>query len=136
MKKMKSLFAVLFAVTCISSMSCVAFAQTLTPVVEMPPVVSESSDVSGASSDMAEEVQSEESATEPLPQVVEIDPEEYAAAVGQSGVGGEQESEEILTEQADPAEGSSNNTMYFVGAGAAVLLLAGVVVFCKTKGKQ
>lgn len=136
MKKMKSLFAVLFAVTCISSMSCVAFAQTLTPVVEMPPVVSESSDMSGSSSDTAEEIQSEESATEPLPQVVEIDPEEYAAAVGQSGVGGEQESEEILTEQADPAEGSSNNTMYFVGAGAAVLLLAGVIVFCKAKGKQ
>ena len=68
--------------------------------------------------------------------MVEIDPEEYAAAVEQSGVGGEQESEEILTEQADPAEGSSNNTMYFVGAGAAVLLLVGVVVFCKTKGKQ
>ena len=88
MKKMKSLFAVLFAVTCISSMSCVAFAQTLTPVVEMPPVVSESSDMSGSSSDTAEEIQSEEFAIEPLPQVVEIDPEEYAAAVEQSGVGG------------------------------------------------
>ena len=130
MKKMKSLFAVLFAVTCIGSMSCVAFAQTLTPAVEMPPVVSESSDVS-SSSDAAEEA-----AMEPLPQVVEIDPEEYAAAVGQSDTGEEQESAEALTEQADPAEGSSNNTMYFVGAGAAVLLLAGVIAFCKVKGKQ
>ena len=136
MKKMKSFFAVLFAMACIGSISHAAFAQTLVPAAETPPAVSENLDASGSSSGTSAEAQSEETPTEPLPQVVEIDPEAYAAAVGQSDAGENQESAEGLTEQADPAEGSSNNTMYFVGAGAAVLLLAGVVVFCKTKGKQ
>ena len=135
MKKMKSFFAVLFAMACIGSMSHAAFALTLVPAAEIPPVVSESSDASDSSSDTSAEAQSEETPTEPLPQVVEIDPETYAAAVGQSDAGENQESAEGLTEQVEPAEGSSN-TMYFVGAGAALILLGGVIAFCKVKGKQ
>lgn len=135
MKKMKSFFAVLFAMACIGSISHAAFAQTLVPAAETPPAVSENLDASGSSSGTSAEAQSEETPTEPLPQVVEIDPEAYAAAVGQSDAGENQESAEGLTEQVEPAEGSSN-TMYFVGAGAALILLGGVIAFCKVKGKQ
>ena len=112
MKKLKSLFATFFALACVCAMSTAAFAQTLTPAVDPPLLVSDGSES----------------------EVIELDPDEYASLFEKPA--SQLESQQDSEAPSEPEEDAKGNTMYFVGAGAAVILLAGVIIFCKVKSKQ
>lgn len=134
MKKLKSLFATFFALACFCAMSTAAFAQTLTPAVDPPLLVSDGSESAGTLPEPSSDVGSEESAMEPIPEVIELDPDEYASLFEKPA--SQLESQQDSEAPSEPEEDAKGNTMYFVGAGAAVILLAGVIIFCKVKSKQ
>ena len=134
MKKLKSLFTTFFALACVCAMSTAAFAQTLTPAVDPPLLVSDGSESAGTLPEPSSDVGSEESAMEPIPEVIELDPDEYASLSEKPA--SQLESQQDSEAPSEPEEDAKGNTMYFVGAGAAVILLAGVIIFCKVKSKQ
>ena len=123
-----------FALACVCAMSTAAFAQTLTPAVDPPLLVSDGSESAGTLPEPSSDVESEESAMEPIPEVIELDPDEYASLFEKPA--SQLESQQDSEAPSEPEEDAKGNTMYFVGAGAAVILLAGVIIFCKVKSKQ
>lgn len=119
MKKMKSVWTLLFILILLCSLSAVAYAASPPELVEPPAPPALTASSQGASAPMG-----------PLPESVTI-PKSSAAtsAPVQPEMGA---AEEAQAEAASARE--SGNTPYYAGAVFAVLLFIGVALYCKFKG--
>jgi len=122
MKRIKAVFALIFAVTLICCTGATAFAQT--------PAEKDALDVSS----VVYEVSKEDFASE-RDTMAALEKAVPGASNSAEEPVQEAQDEEMLAEQQDEPQRKSN-TPYFVGAGFAVLIFIGVAVVCKIKGRN
>lgn len=115
MKKMKSIWTLLFTLVLLCSLSTVAFAESPSEPMDLPILV--------------ESLQEATEPEDPTPGAVEVIPAPSDAP--ESAALKEPETKA----EATPVQEKSN-TPYYVGAVFAVLLFAGVAVYCKCKGNR
>lgn len=117
MKRFRSLFVLIFAVMMLCCAGMTAFAQS--PVdTSIPPIPGTA--LSGL------EDQPDEPVLDPLADAVDSLPDDT-----QEDPAGDPEPDAAAGAE---QPGEDSDMPYFIGAGAAVLLLIGVTVFCKYKG--
>lgn len=114
MKKMKSIWILLFTLVLLCSLSTVAFAESPSKPMDLPILV-----------ESLQEVEPED----PTPEVVEVIPAPSDAPESATLEEPETKAEATLVQE-------KSNTPYYVGAVFAVLLFAGVAVYCKCKGNR